>query len=126
MNTNELMDGDLVLDIKANKPRRYSAVDWPYVSQYAPLPISREILEKNEFAYCASSGAFICYAEESYAEQDVSVMLFHVEDEYRNNQLHICDDNTPDEHIIHLMDCNYFHELQHALKVCGIRKEIVL
>jgi hypothetical protein len=126
MNTKELMDGDIVLDTKTNKPRRFSVVDWPYVSQYAPLPTSREILEKNEFAYCASTGAFICYAEESYSDQIVSVILFNVESEFRNNQLHICNDATPNDHIIHLMDCNYVHELQHALKVCGIRKEIVL
>ena len=126
MNTKELMDGDIVLDTKTNKPRRFSVVDWPYVSQYAPLPTSREILEKNEFAYCASTGAFICYAEESYSDQIVSVILFNVESEFRNNQLHICNDATPNDHIIHLMDCNYVHELQHALKVCDIRKEIVL
>lgn len=126
MNTKELMDGDIVLDTKTNKPRRFSVVDWPYVSQYAPLPTSREILEKNEFAYCASTGAFICYAEESYSDQIVSVILFNVESEFRNNQLHICNDATPNDHIIHLMDCNHVHELQHALKVCGIRKEIVL
>ncbi len=126
MNTKELMDGDIVLDTKTNKPRRFSVVDWPYVSQYAPLSTSREILEKNEFTYCASTGAFICYAEESYSDQIVSVILFNVESEFRNNQLHICNDATPNDHIIHLMDCNYVHELQHALKVCGIRKEIVL
>ena len=92
----------------------------------SPIPITREILEKNGFVYRKNSGAFIVNSEESYSNQTVEVTLFNVESEFRNNQLHICESNYPEETMLHLMECNYVHELQHVFRSCGIKKEIVL
>lgn len=90
-----------------------------------PIPITPEILEKNGFTYCKSDGGFYLYTTISYGNWDVDVVLFDVTDEYRNNQLHI---SSPDDSYIaiHLMECNHVHELQHALRLCGIKKEISL
>ena len=92
---------------------------------FEPIPITPEILEKNGFMYCKSDGGFCLPTTISYGNWDVDVILFNVTDEYRNNQLHI---GTPDDSItiLHLMECNHVHELQHALRLCGIEKEIVL
>lgn len=92
----------------------------------SPILITREILEKNGFVYRKDSGAFIVYAEESYSDQTVEVTLFNVEIDFRNNQLHICDSNYPQETMLHLMECNYVHQLQHVFRSCGIKKEIEL
>ena len=112
---------------------KYDAVAFdknPYTFNYTgfckPVPITREILEKNGFVYRKNSGAFIVYAEESYSNQTVEVTLFDVESEFRNIQLHICEFHHPNEVMLHLMECNYVHQLQHALRLCGIEKEIVL
>lgn len=91
-----------------------------------PIPLTPEILEKNGFVNRKNSGAFIVYAEESYSNQTVEVTLFNVESEFRNIQLHICESYGPQETMLHLMECNYVHELQHVFRSCGIKKEIVL
>jgi hypothetical protein len=91
-----------------------------------PILLTGEILEKNEFAYCNSNGGYYGYFEESYSNQTMEIVLFDVKSEYRNVQIHICKANYPNKIMLHLMECNYVHQLQHVLKVCGIKKEIVL
>lgn len=90
-----------------------------------PVPLTREILEKNGFYYCKRTGGCYLYTTISYGNWDAEVVLFDVNSEYRNNQLHI---GSPDDSdtFLHLMECNYVHELQHALRLCGIEKEIEL
>lgn len=146
MNATDLMIGDWLIPYNETEPRRvehltyqydmsgkYDVVAFdknPYTFNYTgfckPVPITREILEKNGFAYNRKNGALIAYAYESYSNQMEEISLYDVEIEYENNQLHICDSNHPREVMLHLMNCNYVHELQHALRVCKIDKEIVL
>lgn len=100
--------------------------DWRVTYEHIkPIPLTPEILEKNGFTYCKSDGGFYLHTTISYGNWDVDVVLFDVTDEYRNNQLHI---SSPDDSYIaiHLMECNHVHELQHALRLCGIKKEISL
>lgn len=144
MKATELMIGNWV-KIKGDygKPLKITTIDDTYnsinyfdgdaegeltlqLNEIEPVPITREILEKNEFAYCERNGAFYAYAEESYSNQTVEIILFNVESEYRNNQLHINEANYKGKTMIHLMECNYVHNLQHVFRVCGIKKEIVL
>lgn len=137
MKETELMIGDWVLTPEG-KPTQVYQIYNGFVSITEPAPIlynveclqpvnlTSEILEKNGFVYRKNSGAFIVYAEESYSNQTVEVTLFNVESEFRNIQLHICESNSPQETILHLMDCNYVHELQHVFKVCKIKKDIKL
>ena len=75
-----------------------------------PIPLSAEILEKNGFT---KSTIFI---EWKYEEEGIYILwkpfpFLKVETE--NVQLN-------------LSRCEYVHELQHALRLCGIDKEIVL
>lgn len=95
-------------------------------TKIVPIPLTSEILETNGFIYQKNSGAFIVYVEESYSNQTVEVTLFNVESKFRNIQLHICESNSSQETILHLMKCNYVHQLQHTLRLCGIEKEIIL
>lgn len=115
------IDGDIYT--MGNNPS-----DDPYDDEWwniEPIPLTPEILEKNGFTYCKSDGGFYLHTTISYGNWDVDVVLFDVTDEYRNNQLHI---SSPDDSYIaiHLMECNHVHELQHALRLCGIKKEISL
>ena len=129
MKATELMIGDWI-QVPPSGRRKMKITqlceDWGEMDDVDPVPITREILEKNEFAYCERNGAFYAYAEESYSNQMVEIILFNVESEYRNNQLHINEANYKEETLIHLMECNYVHNLQHVFRVCGIKKEIVL
>jgi len=99
---------------------------WCTIEKVEPIPLTSEILEKNDFAYNKNNGAFVAYAEESYSNQTVEISLFHVKNEYNNIQLHICESRYPEEVMLHLMECNYIHELQHVFRACGIKKEIEL
>ena len=132
MEAKELMIGDLVKLSKGNwsENRQVNLIDMEMIAEgiliAEPILLTREILEKNEFAYCVNTGAFYAYAEESYSNQPMEIILFNVESEYRNNQLHINEANATQKTMLHLMECNYVHNLQHVFKVCGIKKEIEL
>ena len=91
-----------------------------------PIPLTSEILEKNDFSYCERDGGCYGYFEESYSNQTMEIILFNVNSEYRNVQIHISDANDENDVMLHLMECNYVHKLQHILKDCGIKKEIKL
>lgn len=141
MKPEDLMVGDWVLlwddnparvdcignvEVYLSEPRGQHELDWRVTYEHIkPIPITPEILEKNGFTYCKSDGGFYLHTTISYGNWDVNVVLFDITDEYRNNQLHI---SSPDDSYIaiHLMECNHVHELQHALRLCGIDKEIVL
>ena len=146
MNATDLMIGDWLIPYGKTEPSKIESLGYQYdmagrydklslecepftftyPSYCKPVPLTREVLEKNGFAYNSENGALIAYAYESYSNQMEEISLYDVEIEYENNQLHICDSNHPREVMLHLMNCNYVHELQHALRVCKIDKEIVL
>lgn len=141
MKTNELMIGDWVFNAHHGENIQITPYDFfthghfedgKYIPtgvtpsngwDLDPIPITPEILEKNGFTYCKSDGGFYLHTTMSYGDWEVEVVLFNATDEYRNNQLHI---SSPDDSYIaiHLMECNHVHELQHALRLCGIKKEI--
>ena len=90
-----------------------------------PIPLTPAILEKNGFSFCTRDGGFYLYATMSYGGWEVEVIIFNADDKYRNNQLYI--GSTDDTYTaINLMECNYIHQLQHALRLCGIEKEITI
>ncbi len=89
----------------------------PYIK---PLLITPEILEKNGFK------------GEMYAFLDISPDLY-LEYYYHEHRLRewwtgIDEWNNDAEvkEIVFKCQCHYIHELQHALRLCGIEKEIVL
>lgn len=141
MNTSELQIGDWVYNHHHKKNIKITPYDFfthghlnggQYIPQNAkpcfgrdlePIPITLEILERNGFTYCERTGGCYLYTTISYGNWGAEVVLFDVNSEYRNNQLHI---GSPDDSdtFLHLMECNYVHQLQHALRLCGIEKEI--
>jgi hypothetical protein len=130
MKANELMIGDWVTLSKGNwsENRQVELIDIEMIAESVylaePIPLTPEILEKNDFLYYCVDDGYYGYFEESYSNQATEIILFNVNNENRNVQIHIKYHN--DETILHLMECNYVHQLQHILKVCGIKKEIEL
>ena len=122
MKANEIMIGDLVL-LFGETPARVDAIgdtevyvyekergDWHVGYEYIkPIPITSEILEKNGFSttkkfrtyYYQKSGVYISVG-----------MWGRITVSSEGNRMNI--------------DCQYIHELQHALRICGIEKEIIL
>lgn len=130
MKATELMIGDWVTLSKGNwsENRQVELIDIEMIAESVylaePIPLTPEILEKNDFLYYSVDDGYYGYFEESYSNQTTEIILFNVNNENRNVQIHINYHN--DETILHLMECNYVHQLQHILKVCGIKKEIEL
>ena len=91
-----------------------------YPGHCNPVPITRDILLKNGF--CESDGSYflICKDEDG---QMVSISLFNVDIPERGIRLHI-DFNTDDT--VLRLNCNYVHQLQHALMLFDVEKEIEL
>ena len=87
--------------------------DWPHVSTelLSPIPLTSGILKKNGFEYFHKN-----YSSLSY-----------------NHPFKLKMTNWPDENglgglwtICNIIEIRFVHQLQHALRLCGIEKEIVL
>ena len=111
MKANELMIGDWVLDTRTGTPLRVN----PFmaeleVPEWQPIPLTPEILEKNGLA----NDPYGCHFEE---------------DEYMALEISIEEEGiywTINYNEYGILKLKYVHELQHALRLCGINKEIEL
>jgi len=110
MKANELMIGDWVCHCKRkHEPMRITNLAEDFTDKdmegIEPIPLTPEILEKNGFSEN--------YREDdlSYAQSCGDVIGIHI----------FWKGGIMDE-----MYFKYVHELQHAFKLCGIEKEIVL
>lgn len=136
MKAKELMIGDYVLVRPSMMPIQVAAIHKKKVAYHAtgdrltwvrdgliePIPITPEILEKNGWKV---KKGFVQHGNFS----DGPLMLWHTEENkiLRNftHELEISDLST-DKGFRVIIECNYVHQLQHALRLCGIEKEIVL
>ena len=84
----------------------------------------KNYLKKNGFTYCERDGGCYLYAEYDYDDSMMEIILFNVNNEYRNNQLHI-EYVSNGRQMLHLMAVNYMEHLQNIFKDCGIKKELV-
>ena len=134
INREDLMVGDLVYNHRKWEcpvveilsdgatviARHYGKETFRY-EDLSPIPLTKEILEKNGFSY----------ERMTFARCDWDVYKL-------SNELYfaICGDiivcgyyngnrDNPDT-IEPILNIRYVHELQHALKLCGVKKEIVL
>ena len=112
MQANELMVGDWV-DYKGIR-NRVARADLDihhekWIAEITPIPLTPEILEKNGFE---RSEVFV---EWKYESDDV--YMIYKPFPYLKIQTEEC---------IVAFPCEYVHELQHALRLCGIEKEIIL
>jgi hypothetical protein len=124
MKVSNLMIGDYVtvtpsgmfIQVAATHKRKVayhactSKLSWVREGLLRPIPLTREILEKNGMKFHTNVGWFAedeeCFLEISTKGENV---YWTINDwEYS------------------LLKINYVHELQHALKLCGIKKEIIL
>jgi hypothetical protein len=122
MKANELMVGDLVLHdgkvirVDAVHKRKIGyhktkdKLTWLFSGQFEPIPLTPEILEKNGLTNDYHG---------SYFEEDEHISLEISSSEYGIYW-------TINFHEYNILKLEYVHELQHALKLCGINKEIVV
>ena len=133
MNANELMIGDWIqiADEGYNSMRgQYHQIDWiktgelgldnrkiitpPYAE---PIPLTPEILEKNGFGFTRNNNTdSVWNGWWIYEGLELAVANLNKEGNWP------CFINIYDSNIL----CEYVHQLQHALRLCGIEKEIVL
>jgi hypothetical protein len=122
MNISEVSIGDLVL---VNERPVYVtlAVLSLWNDNIKPIPLTPEILEKNGFEHIKQK---VIIPSKSQEEVEVEYMYckglpcsFDIIHGYLmfNSNIDLCSIR---------MAVNYVHELQHALKLCGINKEIKL
>lgn len=92
-----------------------------YYNSVKPIPLTTEILEKNGFII-----------KEKWAQLgnfgDNPLIMWHFVDDPilgdYNTELEIHQNDTGKVHV--RIPCKYVHELQHALRLCGIEKTIEL
>ncbi len=122
MKEEDLMIGDLV---KMNAgPARITAIkegEIHFVDRFGRgispdcegLPITPEILEKNGFNYVKETG-YMCYEQLGDRQYNLIAVKGNI------LQMQFTSGN------LEWTECRYVHDLQHALRLCGISKEIVL
>ena len=135
---NELMIGDWVLTLDAtHKEKVFAQVDaieegkrsilvtrecsnwFVDIDWIEPIPLTTEILEKNGFVIkkkWAQKGNF----------GNNPLIMWHYDDDITTrdfkHELEIHQNDTGKVHVS--VQCDYVHELQHAMKLCGIKVEI--
>ncbi len=138
MEAKELMIGDWVLVRPSMMPIQVAAIHKKKVAYHAtgdrltwvrdgliePIPITPEILEKNGFKVKEPESNFKYVAA---GEKYIIKFLFFGEAIHGVSTVMDCElvfAGGLDR--IHKCNVKYVHELQHALKLCGIEKEIEL
>ena len=112
MEASELMIGDWVNYrgiYNRISPADFDEHHKEWINEIEPIPLTPEILEKNGFT---RSNAFV---EWKYEEDDVYILWKPFP--WIKIQSEECSVMFP---------CEFVHELQHALKLCNIKKEINL
>lgn len=129
------MVGDFISVVPNNTPIQVAAIhrkkigyherndklSWARIGLVRRIPLTREILEKNGFD-CGDCYAYLRLNSDSwlqyyYFENRIRKFWAGI-DEWQNHS-EVTD-------ITFQCHCRYVHELQHALKLCGINKEIKL
>lgn len=95
---------DMYVSLVGVKGARY------YDNELEPIPLTKDVLEKNGFEKNQDYGYYMGQSNSGHCVY------------FNNNYLSIQAGNN----IIEFAWCEYVHELQHALKVCGIKKSIKL
>lgn len=132
MKASDLMIGDYILAKPSMMPVQVAAVhnkkigyhaithklNWVRESLLEPIPITKEILEKNGFSgemYAIFKIDEHVWLEYYYHEHRLSRWWRGI-DEWNNH--------AKVSEVSFECHCHYVHELQHALRLCGITKTI--
>lgn len=141
MKANELMIGDWVAF--RGHPYQYTAQDIATMAECeekgiatdtTPIPLTPEILEKNGFHWgCTASEEDFCaavgcgYPDSGWCFDEGAGEIKILFPNETDGGLVRLDDQNGDRHIeLVFVKPLMVHELQHALRICGIEKEIVL
>lgn len=126
MKASELMVGDWVNLSKGNwsENRQVELIDIEMIAESVylavPIPLTPEILEKNGFSLDE-------YGEWYECEVSVKERNYWVNVAFRNDSVSVYDlDILTGGSSSICIHKNYVHELQHALRLCQIEKEIEL
>lgn len=84
---------------------------WEYNNKFSSIPLTAEILEKNGFE--KDVNMYVCTDGKKFN------IIYWIKDNFLEVQNHLYEEGVD-------IDCYYLHELQHALRLCGIEKEIEL
>lgn len=103
----ELMIGDWVT-MNGNPVRITRLTEFGEYQNIAPIPLTAEILEKNGFEKIGTSYQYI-------ARPGLYIRLIGISSKHLSLQI-----------ASRYIGLEYVHELQHALRLCGIDKVIVL
>ena len=132
MKANELMVGDWVRPTRLNKPARIEEVsrllnrvivitadgyESAHILECNPIPLTPEILEKNGFDFIKNDNTkSVWNGWWIYEGLELATACLDKEGNWP------CFINIYDSNI----ECEYVYQLQHALRLCGIEKEIEL
>lgn len=131
MKAEDLMIGDWVHVYTKGNDRGVFTVDdemlhgmmYPNLFDIKPIPLTTEILEKSGFVKVPDRYEYPdCQCWTNDVDGDYSFEI--VADEHRKP--HILGNREMGDYELINFECKFIHELQHALKLCGIEKEIVL
>lgn len=97
---------------------------WCQISKIEPIPLTTEILEKNEFV---ANKHVYPYPYYEYINEEAKLKIGFAfpqgnRTSYKEPWVYIDSERVFVEHL----PCIYVHQLQHAFKLCGIEKEIIL
>jgi hypothetical protein len=144
MKTQELMIGDWVLwnthpmkvmMIGSRMVKLYNEDNSIEDDEINPIPLTAEILEKNGFQRCENEWYYFKYDENgkvslyqgcySKYNKNGKILLYQVSWDVDDLYLEIAS-YTSLTGEFNRMGVRFVHELQHALRLCGIEKEIEL
>ena len=119
---------DGIITVRYSDHKEADTIDWAEESEedIEPIHITPEILEKNGFKMKQKEGESN-YEYVAAGGNYIIVFLFFRETIYGISTVMVCElgfSGGLDR--IHKCNVKYVHELQHALRLCGIEKEIVL
>lgn len=128
LSTKDLMIGDWVSLSKGywSENRQVELIDIEMIAESVyfatPIPLTPEILEKNGF----KRDPFWHHCDKDFGDYTICVQLGYANKiEYIKIAEKGVDDVIPSERTkMYLTHIKYVHELQRALRLCGIEKEI--
>jgi hypothetical protein len=97
---------------------------WCDIEKVEPIPIAAEILEKNEFVANKHVYPYPYYEYENKEDKLKVGFAFPQGNKtsYKEPWVYIDSENVFVEHL----PCVFVHQLQHAMRLCGIEKEIMI
>ena len=128
MKANELSAKDLMIGdwvsyhgiVNKVAPADFCQKEW--IDEIKPIPLTPEILEKNGFKKCAGNEwSVFKYEDDDYTKKALYQVLWSSDELYLEIASY-----TSRTGEFNRLGVEFVHELQHALRLCGITREIIL